>query len=150
MFSHTDHSVARSGILQSTTRFMHVYCYKDRGPNKWSDRAVIQLNCACNCAVCEPLERAHLKVKSESALSPTLIDVHRSTIRGALNGTDKHGKAMRTMLLISKKNISACLQFSKDHVDKEKGYKKNASWADETKTELFNLLRSIRQHGFPV
>ena len=63
------------------------------------------------------------------------INVHESTIKGTLNNNVMHGKVAKRKPLLSKKNITPHLQFSKDHVDRPEGHWKNVLWTDETKIE---------------
>ncbi len=49
------------------------------------------------------------------------------------------GRVARRKPLLSKKNITASLQFAKDHVHKPDGYWINVLWMDETKILLFGL-----------
>ncbi len=61
------------------------------------------------------------------------VNVHESTMRRTLDSHGVHGRVARRKPLLSKKNIAACLQFAKDHVDNPEGYWRNVLWTDKTK-----------------
>ena len=45
------------------------------------------------------------------------VSVHESTIRQTLNKNSTYGMIVLAKSLLSRKNISACLKFPKDHLD---------------------------------
>ena len=65
------------------------------------------------------------------------ISVDTSTIRKTLNKNGIHGRRPRRKPLLSKKNISARLEFAKKHLDASQCHWENILWTDETKVELF-------------
>ncbi|MBN3293577.1 TCB1 transposase, partial [Polypterus senegalus] len=75
----------------------------------------------------------------KASLTLANVHVHESTIRRTMNNNGVHGRVARRKPLLSKKNITARLQFAKDYVDKPEVYWKNVLWTDETKIELFGL-----------
>lgn len=70
------------------------------------------------------------------------VNVHKSTISRALNNTGVHGMIAQRKPLLSKKNITADLQFAKDRLDKPGVYGNNVFvlfFTDKTRIELFGL-----------
>ncbi|KAL0173833.1 hypothetical protein M9458_029801, partial [Cirrhinus mrigala] len=53
------------------------------------------------------------------------VNVHESAARRTLNNNGVHGRVGKRKQLLSKMNISANLQFAKDHVDKPDDYWRN-------------------------
>lgn len=62
-----------------------------------------------------------------TCLSLANVHVHGPTIRRTMNNTGMHGRVTRRQPLLSKKNITAHLQFAKDYMDKPDGFWKHSA-----------------------
>uniref|UniRef100_A0A8C6Q7I4 Transposase n=1 Tax=Nothobranchius furzeri TaxID=105023 RepID=A0A8C6Q7I4_NOTFU len=73
----------------------------------------------------------------QASLASIKVSVHDSTIRKRLGKNGLHGKFPRRQPLLSKKNIRACLNFDKKHLNDRQDFWENTLWTDETKVKLF-------------
>ncbi|KAK3554864.1 hypothetical protein QTP86_000902 [Hemibagrus guttatus] len=67
------------------------------------------------------------------------MSVYDSTIRKRLGKNGLHGRVPRQKLLLSKKNIKACLSFARKQLDDPQDFWENTLWTDEIKIELFGM-----------
>ncbi|KAK3569335.1 hypothetical protein QTP86_026814 [Hemibagrus guttatus] len=79
-----------------------------------------------------------------SLASVKVLSVHDSTIRKRLGKNGLHGRVPRRKPLLSKKNIKACLSFTRKHLDDLQDFWENTLWTDKTKIELFG--RSVSHY----
>ena len=63
----------------------------------------------------------------------------RTTISAALHQSGLYGRVARRKSLLSKRNMTACLEFAKRHLKDSQTVRNKILWSDETKTELFGL-----------
>uniref|UniRef100_A0A8C6VYB8 Transposase Tc1-like domain-containing protein n=1 Tax=Nothobranchius furzeri TaxID=105023 RepID=A0A8C6VYB8_NOTFU len=78
----------------------------------------------------------------QASLASTKVSVHSSTIRKRLGKNGLHGRFPRHKPLLSKKNIRACLNFAKKHLNDCQDFWENTLWTDETNVELFGRQMS--------
>ena len=63
----------------------------------------------------------------------------RTTISGALHQSDLYGRVARQKTLLSKRHMTARLEFARRHLKDSQTMKNMILWFDETKIELFGL-----------
>jgi hypothetical protein len=63
----------------------------------------------------------------------------RTTISAALHQSGLYGRVARWKPLLSKRHMTACLEFAKRHLMTLKPWDKKIIWPDETKIDLFVL-----------
>ncbi|KAF7655970.1 hypothetical protein LDENG_00047760 [Lucifuga dentata] len=91
----------------------------------------------------------------KESLEQVNISVHESTTCKKLNRHGVHSRTPRRKPLLSKKIITACLKFAKEHLDPPQHYWENVLWTDETKVELLgknmqhyeNIIPTLKYGG---
>uniref|UniRef100_A0AAZ3PNC4 Transposase Tc1-like domain-containing protein n=1 Tax=Oncorhynchus tshawytscha TaxID=74940 RepID=A0AAZ3PNC4_ONCTS len=68
----------------------------------------------------------------------------RTTISAALHQSGLYGGLARQKPILSKRHMTACLEFAKRHLKGSQAMRKKILWSDGTKIELFGL--SIKRH----
>ena len=63
----------------------------------------------------------------------------RTTISAALHQSGLYGRVARRKPLLSKRHMTACLEFAKRHLKDSQTMRNKILWSDETKIELFGL-----------
>ena len=63
----------------------------------------------------------------------------RTTISAALHQSGPYGRVTRLKPLLSKRHMTAHLEFAKRHLKDSQTMRNNILWSDETKIELFGL-----------
>jgi hypothetical protein len=63
----------------------------------------------------------------------------KTTISAALNQSGLYGRAARRKSLLSKRYMTACLEFAKRHLKDSLPMRNKIFWSDETKIEGFGL-----------
>jgi hypothetical protein len=63
----------------------------------------------------------------------------RTTIFGALHQSGLYGKVARRKPILSKRQMTASLEFAKRHLKDSQTMRNKIHWSDETKIELFGL-----------
>ena len=72
----------------------------------------------------------------------------RTPISAALYQSGLYGRVARRKPLLSKRNITARLEFAKRHLNDFQTMRNKIVWSDETKIELFGL--NAKRHRKPV
>ena len=73
----------------------------------------------------------------QNSLKAAEVNVHRSTIRRALDKEGFNGRVARRKPLLSQKHHKMRLQFATTNLNQSATFWKNVLWTDETKIELF-------------
>uniref|UniRef100_A0AAZ3PCE9 Transposase Tc1-like domain-containing protein n=1 Tax=Oncorhynchus tshawytscha TaxID=74940 RepID=A0AAZ3PCE9_ONCTS len=76
----------------------------------------------------------------------------RTTISAALHQSGLYGRVARRKPLLSKRHMTACLEFAKRHLKGSQTMRNKTLWSDETKSELFGLNSKCpvwRKPGIP-
>ncbi|KAK3543137.1 hypothetical protein QTP70_011676 [Hemibagrus guttatus] len=79
----------------------------------------------------------------------------RTTISAALHQSGLYGRVARRKPLLSKRNMTACLEFAKRHLKDSQTMRNKILWSDETKIKLFwpewqvSCLEETRQGSSP-
>ena len=67
----------------------------------------------------------------------------RTTISAALHQSGLCGRVARQKPPLSKRHMTACLEFAKRHLKDFQSMRNNILWSDETKIELFGLTAKL-------
>ena len=68
----------------------------------------------------------------------------KTTISAAIHQSGLYGRVARRKPLLSKRNMAACLEFAKRHLNDSQTMRNKILWSDETKIELFGV--NARRH----
>ena len=71
----------------------------------------------------------------------------RTTISAALHKSDLYGGVARRKPLLSKRHMTAHLEFAKRHLKNSQTMRNKTNWSDETKIELFGLNAKLTSGG---
>jgi hypothetical protein len=68
----------------------------------------------------------------------------RTTVSAAVHQSGRYGRVARQKPLLSKRYMTARLEFAKRHLSDSQTMRNKILWSDETKIELFGL--NVKQH----
>ena len=96
----------------------------------WGKRALVREVTTNPRVTLTELQSSYLKMGEPSRRTPISAALHQSGL---------NGRVARQKTLLSKRHMTACLEFAKRHLKDSQTMRNKILWSDETKIELFGL-----------